>query len=134
MTMSSSYTLAVVIHVIVAVLGTGAISAVAVILATQRHGPLPVALVRPLLRWVRINLGLLVLTGIWMDVATHGALHSLWWVRGSFLLVIGIFVLLRLAERMSARSDGSVRRLETIVWIACGAIGVVAALMRIKPF
>jgi hypothetical protein len=139
------YNIAVALHVIIAVLGSGQIGAIAVMLIVARRNQTPLATLEstlaPLLRLMRVSLGLLVLTGVWMDVAANGALHSLWWVRVSFVLVVVAFALVR---RMTAglargrRDEGDAgaaqRGLEWRVWSLCAIIGLIAILMRAKPF
>ena len=133
--MTSAYNLAVILHVLVAILGTGQLGAVAVMLAAARRARTPPAdvasVVAPLLRYVRVSLGLLVLTGMAMDWAASGALHHLWWVRLSFLLVVLEFFLLRRATGRLARGGGG---LEPLAWSMCGVLGLIAVLMRVKPF
>jgi hypothetical protein len=133
--MNSVYNIAVVVHVLVAILGSGQIGAVAVMLAAARRaGTAPAdgaRAVAPLLPYVRVSLGLLVLTGVAMDRLASGALHHLWWVRLSFLLVVLELLLLRRVRGTLARGGGG---LEPLAWSMCGVLGLIIVLMRVKPF
>jgi hypothetical protein len=141
---SIAYEIAIVLHVVVAVLGSGQIGAVAVVLASGRRAQAPAATtaaaVASLLAYVRVSLGLLVLTGIGMDIAARGALDKLWWVRLSFVLVIAEFFLLRRAQSTLARAHrgagdaSAMRGVEWIAWSMCGILGLIIILMRLKPF
>lgn len=130
------YTLAIVLHVMVAILGVGQVGAVAIAATSVRRagislppggGPLA-----PLLRWTRVSLGLVVLTGIAMNVLVRGAYQGAWWLRLSFLLTVVVFLLVRGAG--SALREGAWPRVERYAWAACGVVAAIAALMEAKPF
>ena len=87
----SWYTIALVLHVVVAVLGVGHIGALATVASSGRGSgmalPQAATWISPLVRSTRWSLAAMVGTGIWIDVAAGGVYHHAWWVRLSGILI-----------------------------------------------
>jgi hypothetical protein len=134
-----------VLHVVVAVVGLGSILSVALIAAASRkagHGSADVsASLAPLLRFSAISLGIMLVTGILMDVAAGGAFHDWWWFRGSALLLVLTGVLHARARRLVGRGlaadtgrDVALRGIERLAYGVSALIAAITVLMEVKPF
>jgi hypothetical protein len=143
--MRALFTPLLVTHVIVAMFGLGSAASVAVIAATARRTPRPASeamvWLAPLLRTFAISLGVMLLTGILMDVAAGGIFSKWWWFRGSVLLLVAAGALhgqarraLRQAAVSEAAGDAALRRVQRLASIVCALIAAAAALMEAKPF
>ena len=143
--MSALFMPALLVHVIVAVLGLGSIGAMAVVARAARRGGSVEADVeawlRPLLRASAFSLGLMLATGVMMDLAAGGAFHERWWFRASALLLLGAGVLNGRArgvvrQGLAAHSggDGALRRLEGLAYGMCGFLAAITVLMEVRPF
>ena len=143
--MNHLYTVLLVTHVVVAVLGLGSITSVAIVAATARRvgrgsgGVL--AWLGPLLRYSGISLGAMLLTGILLVFISGGAVRGAWWVRGSVLLLIATGALHARARR--AVRDGLVNegdsalallRVEQTSYGMCALVAGIVVLMTAKPF
>jgi hypothetical protein len=137
------YTIAVVLHVVVAVLGVGAVGGVTIAISSARRLATPPAQVAtwlgPLLRYTRVSLALMMVTGVWMEVVAGGAHRNFWWFRISVLLIVLAFFFQRRATAALANvsaGDGqhALRSIERVAWSMCGTIALITALMQIKPF
>src|SRR5689334_5399539 len=107
------YTLAIVVHVVVAVLGAGQAGALALAVSSARRAGAPPSQVAAwagsLLRTIRWSLALLVVTGLWLDYLAAGGWHHKWWLRISFLLIALAFFFQRRAMgalAATARGEG----------------------------
>jgi hypothetical protein len=128
-----------VLHVVVAVVGLGSILSVALIAAASRkagRGSADVsAWLAPLLRFSAISLGIMLVTGILMDVAAGGAFHDWWWFRGSALLLVLTGVLHARARRLVGRGlDVALRGIERLAYGMSALIAAITVLMEVKPF
>lgn len=133
-----------VLHVVVAVVGLGSILSVALIAAASRkagRGSADVsASLAPLLRFSAISLGIMLVTGILMDVAAGGAFHDWWWFRGSALLLVLTGVLHTRARRLVGRGladtgrDVALRGIERLAYGVSALIAAITVLMEVKPF
>jgi hypothetical protein len=139
----SSYTIALVLHVVVAVLGVGQVGALAVAVSSARRSGMPLlqaaGWIRSLLFATRASLAVMVASGIWMDVAAGGAYHHAWWIRLSGILVVVTFLLHRRALAAITRGgDGDAgaafRRIEGAAWSMCGTVALITILMEARPF
>lgn len=142
--MTNLHTLALVAHVLTAVLGLGSIVSVAVVSATARRaggaaGVLP--WLGPLLRYGTFSLAAVLATGVLLDLTAGGAFHAAWWFRGSALLLVASVLLHAWARRTVRRgltkedeSDLVLRRVERIAYGTCALIAVIVVLMLVKPF
>ncbi len=132
--MHSLFTLMLVLHVLVAVLGLGSMVSIAVVALTTRRTERGAGEVLPsiasLLRLSAVSLATMLATGIMLDLAAKGAFRGSWWFRGSVLLLIAGGAL-NGAARRSIRSgyveqadQGFVlQRIERIahaMWCGCG--------------
>jgi hypothetical protein len=126
----SGYNVAVVLHVLIAVLGVGQVGAVALAATSARRSRGEVRSLAPLVRCTRFSLAAMVATGVWMEIASAGAHRGLWWLRVSAILIVVTFFFQRRA--MAALQDP--RRLERAAWSMCGAIALITVLMQMKPF
>ena len=121
-----------VLHVVVAALGLGSILSVAVVAASVRT---------PLLRFSASSLGVMLVTGILMDVVGGGTFHDRWWFRGSGLLLVITGALHARARRIARRQLGSgreqeavLRSIERLAYGMSALIAAIAVLMEVKPF
>jgi hypothetical protein len=142
----SAYTLAVVVHVVVAVLGVGQLGAIAVAASAARRSgaaePQAATWLGLLLRYTRWSLAAMFATGIWIDLAASGVYRHAWWARVSAALMVVAFLLLRRALGLVSRvaaADGSeapipLLRLERTAWSMCAIVGLITILMEAKPF
>jgi hypothetical protein len=139
------YNLAVVLHVVVAVLGVGQIGALAVAVSASRRARLPLPQIaswlHPLLGWARFSMAAVVATGIWMVVMAKGAYHGMWWVRLSVLLVVITFIFQRRAVgalkkvlRGEIDAASALSRVERVAWSMCATVALITVLMEAKPF
>jgi uncharacterized membrane protein len=134
-----------VLHVVVAVVGLGSILSVALVAAASRRAggaPADVAAwLAPLLRFSAMSLGVMLLTGILMDVAAGGVFHDQWWFRGSALLLVLTGALHGRARRIAgrglgpeARRDAALLGIERLAYSMSALIAAIAVLMEVKPF
>src|SRR5262245_22388731 len=141
----SMYTVAVVVHVVVAVLGVGQLGAIAVAASAARRSsvaePQAATWLGLLLRYTRWSLAAMFATGIWIDLAAGGVYRHAWWARLSAALMVVAFLLLRRALGLVSRvaPDGSeapipLLRLERTAWSMCAIVGLITILMEAKPF
>jgi hypothetical protein len=141
----SLYASVLAVHVIVAILGLGSIASVALVASAARRAGRGLTDVLPwlgpLLRASGISLGIMLITGVLLDVVVGGTFHERWWFRGSALLLIVTGVLHGLARRTVRRPlptaedrDAALRRVERIAYGMCALIAAITVLMEVKPF
>lgn len=134
-----------VLHVVVAALGLGSILSVAVVAASVRTSSREAAdasaWLTPLLRFSATSLGVMLVTGILMDVVGGGTFHDRWWFRGSGLLLVITGALHARARRIARRQLGSgreqeavLRSIERLAYGMSALIAAIAVLMEVKPF
>jgi hypothetical protein len=140
---SGLYTPVLVAHVIVAVLGLGSVSSVAIVAGAVRRaggGAAGFSLwLGPLLRYSALSLAAMLITGILLDLTAGGAFRGSWWFRGSALLLFATGALhaqARRALRPGSQDDGDaiLKRVERIAYGMCGLLGAITVLMEVKPF
>jgi hypothetical protein len=142
--MSAVYGSILVVHVIVAVLGLGSITSVAIVAAIARRGDRAWTEVStwlsPLLRYSALSLAAMLVTGILLDLAARDAFSRLWWFRGSALLLVATGALHGLARQTLRRGHtveggggAALRRIERIAYGMCALVGVIVVLMEVKP-
>lgn len=121
-------------HVVVAVLGLGCVAAVGIVARTAR--PLPSLAVARLLRFSRASLGLIILSGIVMNVCAHGGFHERWWFRlGALATFAAIGVLVVAGRALKADDAEQMRvRLERCSLAGCALLAFVATMMELKPW
>jgi hypothetical protein len=133
------------LHVVVAVLGLGSILSVALVSAASRRserGLIDIASsLASLLRFSAVSLGVMLVTGILLDVAVRGAFHERWWFRGSAILLVLTGALHARARRTVTRSAGAttgreavLRRIERLAYGMSVLIAAITVLMEVRPF
>ena len=143
--MISLFTLALVLHVLVAVLGLGSILSIAVIAVMGRRGrrdPIDVLpWLRPLLRLSTVSLVAMLGTGVILDLAAKGGFHEFWWFRASALLLVAAGALNGRARRIvqlgfaqKAESGVALQRVERLAYAMCGFVAGITILMEVQPF
>jgi hypothetical protein len=125
------YLVALVTHVLVAILGLGSVVSVA----------LMAAMVRPLLRVSAFSLAGMLLTGVVMISYAGGAFHQAWWLRSSVLLLVVTGALHARARRALKAEPASehdarlaIQRVERIAYAMSFLIATITVLMELKPF
>jgi hypothetical protein len=141
----SLYLVALLTHVLVAILGLGSVVSVALMAATVRRsgrGAVEAAgWIRPLLRVSAFSLAGMLLTGIVMVSVAGGAFHGAWWVRGSVLLLVVTGALQGRARRALRAQPANEHDAKAALWrverLAYGMstlIATITVLMELKPF
>jgi len=130
------------VHVVVGVLGTGTVSAIALVALQGRRQPAALAgsALPALAIWASVSLGLMLLTGIWIDVEMHGVYHTALWFRASAIgLVLTGATLGVLRRQLAAGLSGrltpqrSLARVATLAVIASVLVLTIVALMERRP-
>jgi len=141
----SGYSVAVSIHVLFAVIGTGLLGAIPLLARAARtsHTPLSVleTTLRPVFLFTQIALGLTFLSGAVMDFLTHGALHDQGWFRLGALAIVVAGIARARAKTLLKRGGASkpdpqpvIRGIEGWGAVACFAIAAATVVMELKPF
>lgn len=139
------YLVALVTHVLVAILGLGSVVSVAIMAAMVRrtgHGAAEVSVwIRPLLRLSAFSLAGMLLTGIAIIAAAGGGYHRAWWLRASVLLLVVTGALHARARRALKTEPASehdarlaLQRVERIAYAMSLLIATITVLMELKPF
>jgi uncharacterized membrane protein len=139
------YAIALVTHVVVAILGLGSVASVAFMAAivrrTGRGAAEASTWIRPLLRLSAFSLAGMFLTGVLIIYAAGGGYHRAWWLRLSVLLLVvtgALHGLARRAMRAQPANDHeakiALRRVERIAYGMSFLIATITALMELKPF
>jgi hypothetical protein len=139
------HTFLLVTHILVAVLGVGSATAVAIVATTARRrgrDAVPaLSWLRPLLLYSSFSLALMLLTGILLVLVTNDAIRSAWWIRGSVLLLLATGALGARARRAVRRglsneveSALALRRVEFSSYGMCALVAGIVVLMTMKPF
>ena len=130
------------VHVIVAVLGTGTIAAIAIVAHKARALPagLSASPLPALVRWASVSLALMLITGVWIDAEMHGAFHHALWFRGSVIGLVltgATLVILRrqLAGGLRGRlaPERALVRVTTLAIIASALVLAIVVLMERRP-
>lgn len=139
------YLVALVTHVLVAILGLGSVVSVALMAATVRRAGRGAAeasmWIRPLLRLSAFSLAGMLVTGVTMISVAGGGFHRAWWLRLSMLLLVAtgaLHALARRALKAEPASDHDARlalqRVERIAYAMSLLIATITVLMELKPF
>jgi hypothetical protein len=131
------YTVAIVVHVLVAVLAIGLVGAVPITarLARRSAGQLVGAerILGALLRAMQVGFAVMVVTGVLIDVSASGAFHRTVWFKASIavLVVIGFS---HARARAALRRGNALDRVEQWGWAMCASVALITILMQMKPF
>jgi hypothetical protein len=139
------YVVALVTHVLVAILGLGSVVSVAMMAATVRRtgrGVTEVSTwIRPLLRLSAFSLAGMLVTGVIMIFVAGGGFHRAWWLRLSVLLLVVTGALHARARRALKTEPASehdarlaIQRVERIAYAMSLLIATITVLMELKPF
>jgi uncharacterized membrane protein SirB2 len=122
------YLIALVVHVVSAVLGVGQVLGLA--FAASAAQP-DAALLKTLAQTTRWSLVVMLLSGVAMMAITQGAYGHARWLQASVagFLIIG-FLMGQVFRALKAQSYGRVR---TLALVTTGLVAVVVALMEAKP-
>jgi hypothetical protein len=136
----SLFVAAFALHVLAAILGVGPVVALAIASssAARENALERREVLAPLSRWVSLGLGVMLITGILMDVGAGGIFHATGWFRASGLLLIFIGVLNALARRRLRTSQAvahpqGLRFVARASWLMCATVAVITLLMTLKP-
>ncbi len=131
------YAIAIVVHVVAAVLAIGLVGAVPITarLARKSAGQLVGAerILGALLRATQLGFAVMLLTGVLIDVSASGAFHRAGWFKASIavLVVIGFS---HARARAALRRANAMDRVEQWGWAMCAAVALITILMQMKPF
>jgi hypothetical protein len=140
------HAVALVIHVLVAILGVGSVAAIALFASVLRRSgrsstPDAAAWLTPLLRYSAVSLAVMLGTGALLDLTAGGAFHETWWFRASGLLLFATGFLQALARRALRRGlaggaapHAVLGRVERIAYGMCLLVGLIVVLMQVKPY
>jgi hypothetical protein len=138
------YFVTLALHVIVAVLGVGLLTAIPVTAASARRAKLALSSVDVLDRFFRYtqwSLAGMLVTGACIELSTGGAFHGTTWFRGSFALLVFVgfsHARARAAFRRGLASGAdpaeTLRRVERWGWVMCATVTAIVVLMELKPF
>ena len=133
----SFYPILVFIHVALAVLGLGPLTAAAVL--TTWSANFPPRHIQTMLRIVSIGLAGILATGVAIIAMTHGALGETRWMKIAFALFLLLGLLhgivsyqFRRAPR-GGKSAMSSSLLAGMLWAMCGIVVAITYLMEVKP-
>jgi uncharacterized membrane protein len=141
----SLYLIALLTHVLVAILGLGSVVCIALIAAaarrTGRNTAEAAASLRPLLRLSAFSLAVMLISGVVMVSSAGGGFHGAWWVRASVLLLLvtgALHGLARRALRTAPTNDDEaklvLRRVERMAYGMSSLIATITVLMELRPF
>jgi hypothetical protein len=130
------------VHVVVAVLGTGSIAAIAIVSRQVRAQPagLVTSPLPALARWASVSLAVMLITGIWIDVEMHGAFRQALWFRGSAIGLVLTGATLGILRRQLADGlrgrlapERALARVNALAVVASALVLVIVVLMERRP-
>jgi hypothetical protein len=139
----SLFAIALTIHVLTAMLGLGPVVAMAI--ASARR-PTDASLaqeihefLRRLSTWTAVALGVMLVSGVLIELGAGGSFHQTWWFRTSFvfLLAMGAVngqVRRRLRRVDPARAAEALPAVGVLTWTMLGLIALVTVLMINRPW
>jgi hypothetical protein len=131
------YAVAIVVHVLVAVLAVGLVGAIPITarLARKSAGQLVGVekILGALLRAMQVGFVVMLLTGMLIDRSASGAFHRTGWFKASIvvLVVIGFS---HARARAALRRGNALDRVEQWGWAMCASVALIVILMQMKPF
>jgi hypothetical protein len=135
------YAVAIVAHVVVAVLAIGLVGAIPITARWARRSEASGTdvVLATLLRAVQVGFALMLVTGLLLDLSVEGAFHRTGWFKVSMglLVVVGVSLGRTRASLVRAVAPGSKRdvdlgRVERWGWVTCGGVALVTVLMQSK--
>jgi hypothetical protein len=134
----SLFTAALALHVLAAILGVGPVVVMAIVSSRgPASGELAIErreLLASLNRWVSRALGLMLLTGVVIEIGAGGSFHASGWFRASvLLLVVAGAVNWFTRRRLRVEVSEGIRSVARASWFMCGLVAVITLLMTIRP-
>ena len=131
------YVVAIVLHVLTAVLAIGLVGAIPLTARVARQSSEQLAgaerLLGALLRATQIGFVAMLLTGVLLDLSAAGAFHRTVWFKASIaVLVVNGFAHARARAALRKRNDLAL--VERWGWAMCALVGLIVILMQVKPF
>ena len=136
----SWFSLAFLLHLLVAVLGVGTVSAIPLSARFARRAGAPsashAAILTGLFRAARLGFALAFVSGVLVEASTLGAFHAAPWFRLSIALMLVLaFTHARGARALRASHDASsLVSVERWGWASCATVALLIAVMIGKPF
>jgi hypothetical protein len=138
------YAASLALHSLLSALAIGLFVLIPSIALVARRERLAPALHTPLLAWLlraaRVGLGLLVASGVLLDVTTHGIHRRSLWLRASLVALVCLMVAytrtraaLRRVQAASGSDGAALRAVERWGWTMCASLALIMVLMRAKP-
>lgn len=131
------YVVAIVAHVLVAVLAIGLVGAIPLTARLARLSSGKVVgserVLAALLRATQIGFVAMLLTGVLLDLSAAGAFHRAAW----FKAAIAVLVLTGFAHaraRAALRKEDALALVERWGWAMCALVALITILMQMKPF
>ena len=130
------------VHVVVAVLGTGAVAAIAITARTMRHhtGPLTATPIPALATWSTVSLVTMLVTGAWIDLEMHGVFHEALWFRASAISLVATGATVGILRRQIAHArkgqlttERALARIARLAVVASVLVLAIAVLMERRP-
>ena len=132
----TAYALVRLAHVVIAVVGLGTITAIAVVARASRGTP-PAGVGR-LAAWATICLALMLATGVTLDLVADRAFDEAWWFRIAVLSMVPAGAALGrirgLARRWAAGEPEVGGPIARTAWVASALVAWIAVLMELRPF
>lgn len=128
------YSVAVAIHVLAAVLAVGLVGAIPITarLARQANRLADAeGTMKALLRAVQAGLGVMLLSGVLLDVSASGAFHKTGWFKASMVAIVVLGALL--GQARGAIRRGALHQMERWGWAMCTVVALITVLMQAKP-
>lgn len=131
------YVVAIVGHVLVAVLAIGLVGAVPLTARIVRRSTEPFAgaerLLGALLRAMQVGFFVMLLTGVLLDVSAAGAFHRTGWFKAS-IVVLAATGFAHARARAALRRPNALALVERWGWTMCASVALITILMQMKPF
>lgn len=132
----TAYAFTRLVHVLVAILGLGSITAGAM-LARPSNGLTPIGL-RSLLRLASAAMGLVIVSGILLDYFASGAFHHANWFRFAMLATLACGVAVGYARRALGKAIAAKaefpRAVSGALWVGVALVAFIVVLMVRRPF
>ncbi|NUP08742.1 MAG: hypothetical protein HOW73_22060 [Polyangiaceae bacterium] len=129
------------VHVLCAVLGLGLIAAVGLVARSERSAASPPSELLSLSRWSTAALGVMMGTGMLLNVLSGGTYHHAWWFRLSAISLVATGAVVGFTRRRARRwiagevdASAARRYVVSMSWAACGLVAWITALMELRPF